>query len=272
VTSLLLTPRWIGRFVLRLLVVAACWWLGSWQWDRGHTEVVRTPPLGTASLVDVHTVGVAVDPNDAGRRVWIRGTFDPNRQVQVVARLHEGQLGSWVVTAMSVDGDASDSAAIPVVRGWLPSGEVVPKPPRGVQRIEGWLEPTEPDTLRDPERDPLPAGELEIVSSPELLSLWRPPLYQGFVIQDRPDAVAPLVEVAAPARVTVNTDWQNTAYAIQWWLFGLFAIFWFGRMVRVELEDVRAAATPGLDHTSEEGRMDPIGEEVDQASDEKGPV
>jgi cytochrome oxidase assembly protein ShyY1 len=258
VTSLLLTPRWIGRFVLLLLVVAACWWLGSWQWDRGHTEVVRTPPAGTASLVDVYSVGEPVAPDDAGRRVWLRGTFDPTRQVEVIGRLHDGQLGSWVVTAMTVDGsDDQGQAVIPVVRGWLPEGETAPAPPPGEQRIEGWLEPTEPDTLRDPERDPLPAGQLEIVSSPELLSLWRPPLFQGFVLQDRPDAEAPLVEVTAPARVTVTTDWQNTAYAVQWWLFGLFAIFWFGRMVRVELEDQHAAATPGRDHTSGEGRMDP---------------
>ena len=75
--------------------------------------------------------------------------------------------------------------------------------------------------------------------------------------------------VTAPERVSVNTDWQNTAYAIQWWLFGLFAIFWFGRMARVELED-RRAASPGRDHPLQGGRMDAAGDAVDQASDEKG--
>ncbi|MFL6288249.1 MAG: SURF1 family protein [Actinomycetes bacterium] len=250
----LLTPRWIGRFVLLLLVVAACWWLGSWQWDRGHTEVVRTPPSGTASLVEVHSVGQPVSPDQAGRRVWVRGTFDPTRQVEVVGRVNDGQVGSWVATAMTVNGSSdTESAVIPVVRGWLPSGEPVPTPPEGVQRIEGWLEPTEPDTLRDPERDPLPNGQVEIMSSPELLSLWRPPLYQGFVIQDRPSAEAPLVAVTAPERVSMNTDWQNTAYAIQWWLFGLFAIFWFVRMVRVEVED-RRAVTPGARPLLPEGQ------------------
>jgi hypothetical protein len=142
-----------------------------------------------------------------------------------------------------------------------------------VQRVEGWLEPTEPDTLRDLERGPLPPGEVEIVSSAELLSLWRPPLYQGFVIQDRPDAQPPLVEVAPAARVSASTDWQNTAYAIQWWLFGLFAVFWFGRMVRIEAEDRRAVATPGRDQVPDEGRMGDTGSTdsaVDQPSDEKG--
>ena len=255
--------------MLLLVVVAACGWLGSWQWDRGHTEVVRSPPSGTAPLVDVHSVGQPVSSDEAGRRVWLRGRFDPSRQVQVVGRLNQGQVGSWVVTAMSLQGASANSAVIPVVRGWLPPGESVPKPPEGVQRIEGWLEPTEPDTLRDPERDALPKDQVEIVSSAELLSLWRPPLYQGFVIQDRPPTEAPLVAVAAPERVSVNTDWQNTAYAIQWWLFGLFAIFWFVRMARVELEDRRAAA-PGRDHMGHGGRMDSNGDAVEQASDEKG--
>jgi cytochrome oxidase assembly protein ShyY1 len=263
--------------VLLICAVAACWWLGSWQWDRGHTEIVRTPPPGVAELTDVHSVGDPVDPADSGRRVRVTGIFDPARQVQVIDRTNHEELGSWVVTALEVrvspgapiEGTAH--AAVPVVRGWLPAGEAVPTPPTGEQHIQGWLEPTEPDTLRDPEREPLPADQLEIISSPELLSLWRPPLYQGFVIQERPRATAPLQAVSPPQRVTKITDWQNTAYAIQWWLFGLFAVFWFGRMIRVEAEDRRSdAATGGSDHPEGIGRMEPADATSDEASHERG--
>ena len=233
---MLLTPRWIGRLVVLVLVLAACWWLGSWQWDVAHTTVVRTPPEGTASLVQVHSVGEPVASDEAGRRVSVRGTFDPERQVLVVDRSVDGRPGSWVVTALVVEGAPDAAAAIPVVRGWLPDGETTPRPPSGPQRIEGTLEPTEPDTLRDPERI-LSAGEVELVSSAELLSLWRPPLFQGFVIQDQPPPEPPLVAVPPPSDVETSTDWQNFAYAIQWWLFGAFAVFWFVRMVRVDLED-----------------------------------
>lgn len=234
--DLLLTPRWIGRLVVLVLVLAACWWLGSWQWDAAHKTVVRTPPEGTAALVQVHQVGEPVHPDQAGRRVSLHGTFDADRQVLVVDRSEGGSLGSWVVTALVVEGAPDESAAIPVVRGWLPEGEAAPRPPPGRQRIEGSLEPTEPDLLRDPERT-LIDGEVELVSSAELLSLWRPPLFQGFVIQDTPPPEAPLVPVSPPPDTEVTTDWQNFAYAIQWWLFGAFAIFWFVRMVRVDLED-----------------------------------
>jgi len=138
------------------------------------------------------------------------------------------------------------------VRGWLPAGQAAPKPPDGRQQVTGVLEPSESDGLRVRNREPLPTGQVEIVSSAELLSLWQPPLYQGFVIQQQPAPPAPLQTVAPPSRVSVVTDWQNAAYAIQWWAFGLFAIFWFARMVRVEVEDreVRLDTMDGTDVTT----------------------
>jgi cytochrome oxidase assembly protein ShyY1 len=241
----LLTPRWLGLFALLLVVGASCWWLGRWQWDQARSEVVRSPPPGVVTLTGVHAVGEPVQTGDAGRLVRVAGTFDADRQAVVVDRENDGQQGSWVVTALRIrvgDEEAgADAALIPVVRGWLPEGYAMPEPPTGRQQVTGALEPSESDGLRVRSRDPLPTGQLEIISSAELLSLWEPPLYQGFVIQQRPLPTPPLEVVAPPSRVSVVTDWQNAAYAIQWWLFGLFAIFWFGRMVRMESED-RAAA------------------------------
>jgi len=246
----LFTPRWLGLFALLLVVVCACWWLGRWQWDQARREVVRTPPAGVAVLTDVHAVGEPVPIEDAGRLVHVAGTFDRDRQVLVVNRENDSKQGSWVVTALRLpvesEGSATaEAAVIPVVRGWLPEGQPEPAPPRGRQQITGVLEPTESDGLRTRNRDPLPSGQVEIVSSPELLSLWQPPMYQGFVIQQRPTPAEPLQSVTPPNRVSVVTDWQNGAYAIQWWLFGLFAIFWFGRMVRVEREDRAVASDEG---------------------------
>ena len=207
--------------------------------------MVRSPPPGVVALTDVHTVGEPVQVDDVGRLVRVAGRFDADLQAVVVDRDSDGEQGSWVVTALRVQpgGEDSvvDSTLIPVVRGWLPVGQEVPEPPPGRQQVTGVLEPSESDGLRVRNRDPLPPGELEIVSSAELLSLWQPPLYQGFVIQQRPIPTPPLEVVAPPSRVSVVTDWQNAAYGIQWWLFGLFAIFWFGRMVRMESED-RATA------------------------------
>lgn len=225
--------------VILVVVVAACAWLGWWQWDRARIENVRTPSTEVVPLTDVHEPGRPVDQDQIGRRVALSGTFDAAREVMVVDRQNAGSSGSWVVTAFRPD--RGGGAVIPVLRGWLPTGEDVPPPPAGDQDLVAWLEPTESDALRERGREPLPAGQVEVVSSAQLLSLWQPPLFQGFVIQQQPNPEAPLVEVAPPAlTVTGVVDWQNAAYGVQWWLFGLFAIFWFFRMVRVEREDLAA--------------------------------
>lgn len=236
---MLLTPRWVGRFALLVMVVVACAWLGSWQWGRAWGETVRAPSAGVAPLSDVHRPGVPVDQEQVGRRVKMSGSFRPDQELLVVDRQQSGRLGVWVLTAFEVDG--TGGTVVPVVRGWLPTGEAVPPPPLGRRAIVGWLEPTESDALRKRGRGPLPDGQVEIVSSAELLSLWQPPLFQGFVIQQQPQPQPPLVGVSPPSlTVQQSVDWQNAAYGVQWWLFGLFAIFWFLRMVRVEREDLAA--------------------------------
>jgi cytochrome oxidase assembly protein ShyY1 len=241
----------VGLFVLLVVVVAACAWLGRWQWERSRVEVVSTPPAGVVPLDDVHAPGRPVAPEDAGRRVSLTGEFDNDREVVVIERQSDGELGSWVVTAF----ETASGAVVPVVRGWLPDGESVPEAPAGEIEMVGTLEPTEPDALRDPTRGPLDSGQVEVVSSAELLSLWQPPLYQGFFIMQRPAPASPLVGIPSPARaVKVVTNWQNAAYGVQWWLFGLFAIFWFVRMVRVEAEDRRGQ--PGVPEVDPVGTME----------------
>ena len=74
-------------------------------------------------------------------------------------------------------------------------------------------------------------------------------------MQEQPQPNAPLVGVKPPPRVGVVTDWQNAAYAVQWWLFGVFAIFWFGRVVWVETDERRRAA-PVPVHADGLDRMD----------------
>ena len=252
-SELLLTRRWIVRIVVLVAVVAACAWLGWWQWERARVEIVRSPQSGVVPLTQIHEPGQPVDQDQIGRRIALNGTFDAEREVLVVDRQDAGRPGTWVVTAF-LPADAK-GAAIPVVRGWLPAGEVVPAPPTGDQDLVAWLEPTESDALRERGREALPAGQVEVVSSAQLLSLWRPPLFQGFVIQQQPTPEAPLVQVAPPAlTVTGVVDWQNAAYGVQWWLFGLFAIFWFFRMVRVEREDL--STTPEARDEGALGTMD----------------
>ena len=68
------------------MVVAACLWLGRWQWQQARTEVVRNPPEGVEPLAQVHALGAPVNLDEAGRRVKVTGTFDARRQLLVIDR------------------------------------------------------------------------------------------------------------------------------------------------------------------------------------------
>lgn len=196
------------------------------------------------ALTSIHEVGDPVTPSEAGQRVWLQGRFDASQQVRVVDRSLDGQPGSWVLTSFVLSAGGK-KVRVPVVRGWLPAEvENVPPSPRGQVRVAGYLEPSEPDALRDPTRD-VPEGEVEIVSSSELVGLWEPPLLQGFVLASKAIPGQPLEAVPPPAReATTSVDWQNLAYAIQWWLFAAFACFWFWRMFQLEQREHSSGGAP----------------------------
>ena len=43
-------------------------------------------------------------------------------------------------------------------------------------------------------------------------------------------------------KARTNGDWQNYGYAVQWWLFGAFALFLWGKVVLDELDPGRVEA------------------------------
>ena len=60
-----------------------------------------------------------------------------------------------------------------------------------------------------------------------------------------------------------GVQWRNAAYAVQWWVFALFALWMWGRMVRDETRRARAEAADDEDRLRgtwrAEGRMTTAG-------------
>ncbi|HZY01629.1 MAG TPA: hypothetical protein VFE92_19400, partial [Dermatophilaceae bacterium] len=60
---------------------------------------------------------------------------------------------------------------------------------------------------------------------------------------EQPDVTSlssPAVQrVPPPAQVGGGISWRNAAYALQWWVFALFAAYMWWRMVRDDYEDSR---------------------------------
>src|SRR4051812_31543694 len=124
--------RWLLRILLLLVVVGACIALGIWQWSRAMGNGSPSPPSGVAPLVSVQSIGDEVSAANTGRTVRLTGRFDPSRQVIVPNRINDGQPGFWVVTAFDfrASSESNRSTRVPVVRGWLPSGQSPSAPPR----------------------------------------------------------------------------------------------------------------------------------------------
>jgi cytochrome oxidase assembly protein ShyY1 len=151
--------------------------------------------------------------------------------------------GYWVVTPLVV---RSTGARIAVVRGFVtdPGQAVVPRPAAEVT-VSGTLASGESPTSEHA-GPALPDGQLAFLDLSLLVNRWPGDLYNAFVFatDERPDVTsvaAPAMQrVPPPALVGGGLMWRNAAYALQWWLFALFAGYMWLRMVRDDYLDSRS--------------------------------
>ena len=94
---MLITPRWVGRLALLVIVLVALRLagfvaVGAGEGRRWSAPRRRLWPCST----DVHQPGQPVDQEQVGRRVSVRGSFDPDRELLVVDRQESAASGCWV--------------------------------------------------------------------------------------------------------------------------------------------------------------------------------
>lgn len=258
-----LTPRMIGIFVLLLAAALVCVRLGAWQLDRAavrgaseaeaaHAAVLAADPVPLEQVLRAQTSFTA---EQLARSVAVTGEFEDGHQVLVPGRSVAGEDAVLVVTALRVTQGPDAGAMIPVLRGWVPADDVVlddagwaPRDgsvaavldvPAGERRVTGHLGGSEAGVSAD-----LPAGTVAAVSSAELAGLWGGPTYGGYLVQFTEEAdggratVSPEGLGHAPPPSTAQEtglNLQNLAYAVEWLIFGGFALFLWGRMVRDEV-------------------------------------
>jgi surfeit locus 1 family protein len=156
--------------------------------------------------------------------VEVEGRYAPaSQQFLVAGREHDGRDGFWVLSPLLVDGTAPPSALL-VVRGW--TADPTPPPvPVGPVTETGVLQPGEEgSTTVDADR------VVDAVRIPALVNAVDGDLYSAFLVSTGAGA-AGLRPVTPPA---VEPGWsagmRNLAYALQWWLFGAFAVFLWWRI------------------------------------------
>ncbi|RJL30544.1 SURF1 family protein [Bailinhaonella thermotolerans] len=233
----LFSLRLLGLHVAVIGVLVSFTLLGNWQLGRFEDSgqaAVDTDPAPVA-VTQLSKVGQAMLKDGVGRRVTATGEYVADRQLLVANRsVKPGNPGDgyWILTPLRL----SDGSMMPIVRGWVadardPSVAV----PSGRVTVTGRLQPSEPtDTVR--RKGALPPGQVYSVSTGELVNLWPGvPVRDGFVADQA--ARAP-VQVLPPAEIA-SFNWRNLAYAAQWWIFGLFAVYMWFHFVR---DAVRQAA------------------------------
>lgn len=240
----LLQPRAWGAHLLVVVAVVAAVLLGLWQlgaWQSAREAEARD--LSSAEPVALNDAMTGFDPfpgQYVGQPVTMSGEWLPESTLFVADRGRAGELGYWVMTPLLVDGSddgAGAPSAMPVVRGWTQSAEA----PAVDGRVEltGWLQPSEGSSLPDPGEGREVIAEMRVASVTQFVDV---DLYSGFVVAQQPtDGLAAVSPEQIPS-VSPVTSLKNLLYAVQWWVFGLFAVYIWQRWCRDELERAAAGA------------------------------
>ena len=251
-----LTPRMLALLVALLAAAAVCGLLGAWQLDRarerGEAAAAQQAAEEAADAAGAAPVPLAqaLAPQTSlggdllSLRVTATGEFR-GEEVLVADRVVDGRLGLLVVTPLWVPIDGGE-AVIAVVRGWVPDAASAARypAPEGEVTVVGHLRGSEATG-----RDTMPEGQVDAIAAGELVNRWGGPIWSAYLLAAEIDPPSPGLVIAPLPEPETGLNIQNLAYALQWWIFGGFALAVWIRLVR---DEARAAlpepteATPPL--------------------------
>lgn len=231
----LLRPRMLGLHLFAVAAIVAMVLLGLWQLGAyGDRQAVSAEERSAADPVPIDDV---LGPDDAftadadAKRVTVTGTFS-QPQLKVAG---DDDPTPWLVAPL----ETATGSAVLVVRG---RAETLAALPRGEVTVTGSLLPSQARADdADPDDDVIPS-----LTTARLVSQVDADLYSGFVVlteQDPPDTDSGL-EVVSPPGVepSFTAGLRNLMYALQWWVFAVFAGFMWWRIGRDLARDTAQVA------------------------------
>ncbi len=239
----LTSPRMVALHLLAIVAVTAAALLGLWQYDAWQTRRdTAASDLAKAEPLPLDQVMSADDPYPAtaiGQPVEFPGEWVPESTFFVADRDLGGRDGFWAVTPVAVCQTECDGApAMLVVRGWTPQVADAPPPPTGQVEISGWLQPPEGSGRPDPDPTDDVLQELRVADAIQRVDQ---DIYGGYVIaRDATTGLEPVTPDSLPEPETF-TALRNLLYAVEWWVFGAFALFVWWRCVSDEVERDRGS-------------------------------
>ncbi len=246
----LLSRRWLAFALVVVLLGYGSWLLGQWQFHRladrkDSNAVVRAnEDKDPAPVGDVLAPGRPVHEDHEWRVVTATGSYDTADTVIVRYRTREGSSGVDVVVPL-VTGDGT---ALLVDRGWMATdnqgaGHVdldVPDPPDGTVTVEGWVR-------ADAEGDSTVVEDhsTRAISSERIGAALDRTVYGGFVVLKSEDGRP--AAALEPVELPELDNGPHFFYGLQWWFFGVLAVFGFLYLAFDEWRSRQRGAEPGQD-------------------------
>lgn len=237
-------PRWILGLLLALLVAAMFAGLAQWQMDHAvQTQVEENPATETPTpLVEYTTVLEPVTEQSAGHVVTFDGHIVHSDTLVIGNRAHRGDIGFWVVAHVVTEltDSAHESGHLAVALGWAATEddarrvvEHLPEsfPADSIFEFEGRYTPSEGPEQPRPDES---LTDLRSLATSEVVNVWAPfegAAFSGFVVShETPGGLDAIESVPPLPQETIN--WLNLFYAVEWIVFGGFAIFFWYRLAR----------------------------------------
>lgn len=233
-------PKWIAALILALIMAAVFAALGQWQLERsfrtiGHTDSQLESVVPIDSLI--RPGGIFPEAADA-RKVEFWATPNTENVYVVSDRLQDGKRGFWLV----IDYRVESGVSIPVAQSWFADLDSALRGKADVQRASiamvvtkhtGWLlAPEAPEQF-----DPNQTSVLKTLSPAQLVNLFSPSaplkMYPGSIALADNDWVGQQIVIGTQQQ-TLELNFLNIFYAVEWVVFSGFAIFMWWRLVQDE--------------------------------------
>jgi cytochrome oxidase assembly protein ShyY1 len=233
----LLTRRWLLLLLTVLVLAYACLLLGRWQWHRLESKkagnaIIRANEKAGPRPVD-QVLRRGVNPPDSAQYAVVSatGTYQASQTILVRYQTHDGSPGVDVVVPLVT----SSGTALLVDRGWFQTANQgatdasqVPAPPSGKVTVTGWVRQNAGGSATQ-----VVDASTRAISSTQIGPAIGMPTYGGFVqvLTESPRPATPLVKPDPPDL----SNGPHFFYALQWWFFGILALFGYGYLAWEEV-------------------------------------
>jgi surfeit locus 1 family protein len=239
-------PKWVGGLILSLAVAFVFALLGQWQLDRTFTVIEPAAENEQVFVLnDVALPGAPITAQAANVLVSANIFLDQQNVFIVSNRLQQSGdevvEGYWVIAnsgALLADNDTTGSLTVAIgyadtlVQAESARTQIQDAilPQAFLESTGRYLQTEGPIAIADPDKPYV----LESLSLAQLVNLYQGPPVQsfaGFLAIDA-DPGFGLDKIGLPPQeVGTQVNWLTLFYAVEWVLFGIFAVFLWWRLV-----------------------------------------